>query len=194
MASPAVPRSGADTGAAFAASFAGGEPAASRLRPTAGSTLSRVIESLRASRRMAIQTKRPDPLRQALPQCVTKHVLSQIMAEWWSIEVFHADLSTARQWKDSYAGALIEAALANGARNWAWHEHPAGVVLEVAFRDDAAWEAFRALPAVAAALDAAPDPVNGLIIYRGRGGSSGSRWPRRRAQAERGGDGPDRAH
>ena len=33
---------------------------------------------------------------------------------------------------------------------------------------------------MAAALDAAPDPVNGLIIYRGRGGSSGSRWPRRR--------------
>jgi hypothetical protein len=102
------------------------------------------------------------------------------MAEWWSIEVFHADLSTARQWKDSYEGALIEAALANGALNWAWHEHSTGVVLEVAFRDDVGWEAFRALPAVAAALDAAPDPVNGLIIYRGRGGSSGSRWPRRR--------------
>ena len=102
------------------------------------------------------------------------------MAEWWSIEVFHADLSTARQWKDSYEGALIEAALANGALNWAWHEHSTGVVLEVAFRDDAEWEAFRSLPAVAAALDAAPDPVNGLIIYRGRGGSSGSRWPRRR--------------
>ncbi len=101
------------------------------------------------------------------------------MAEWWSIEVFHADLS-ARQWKDSYERTLIEAALANGALDWAWHEHRTGVVLEVAFRDDAGWEAFRALPAVAAALDAAPDPVNGLIIYRGRGGASGSRWPRRR--------------
>ena len=101
------------------------------------------------------------------------------MAEWWSIEVFHADQS-ARRWKDSYEQALIEAALANGALDWAWHEHRTGVVLELAFRDDAGWEAFRALPAVAAALDAAPDPVNGLIIYRGRGGASGSRWPRRR--------------
>ncbi len=101
------------------------------------------------------------------------------MAEWWSIEVFHADLS-ARRWKDSYEGALIEAALSNGALDWAWHEHRTGVVLEVSFRDDAAWEAFRALPAVRAALDAAPDPVNGLIVYRGRGGTSGARWPRRR--------------
>ena len=101
------------------------------------------------------------------------------MAEWWSIEVFHADQS-ARRWKDSYEDALIEAALANGALNWAWHEHRTGVVLEVEFGDDAAWEAYRNLPAVRAALDAAPDPVNGLIVYRGRGGASGSRWPRRR--------------
>ena len=57
------------------------------------------------------------------------------MAEWWSIEVFHADLS-ARRWKDSYEGALIEAALANGAQDWAWHEHRTGVVLEVQFRDE----------------------------------------------------------
>ena len=100
------------------------------------------------------------------------------MAEWWSIEVFHADLS-ARRWKDSYEDALIEAALAHGVRDWAWHEHRTGVVLEVQFDDDAAWEAFRALPAVRAALDAAPDPVNGLIVYRGRGGGSGPRKPRK---------------
>ncbi|HWG12730.1 MAG TPA: hypothetical protein VG268_05590 [Streptosporangiaceae bacterium] len=101
------------------------------------------------------------------------------MAEWWSIEVFHADQS-ARRWKDSYEDALLEAAVANGVLNWAWHEHRTGVVLELEFRDDAAWDAYRALPAVGAALDAAPDPVNGLIVYRGRGGASGSRWPRRR--------------
>ena len=101
------------------------------------------------------------------------------MAEWWSIEVFHADLP-ARRWKDSYEDALIEAALANGVLEWEWHEHRTGVVLELKFHDDAAWDAFRALPAVRAALDAAPDPVNGLIIYRGRGGSSGARSPRRR--------------
>jgi quinol monooxygenase YgiN len=101
------------------------------------------------------------------------------MAEWWSIEVFHADQS-ARRWKDSYEDALLEAAVANGVLNWVWHEHRTGVVLELEFRDDEAWEAYRALPAVQAALDAAPDPVNGLIVYRGRGGASGSRWPRRR--------------
>ena len=101
------------------------------------------------------------------------------MAEWWSIEVFHADQS-ARQWRSSYEDALIEAAVARGALNWLWHEHRTGLVLELEFPDDAAWEAYRNLPAVQAALDAAPDPVNGLIVYRGRGGASGSRWPRRR--------------
>lgn len=100
------------------------------------------------------------------------------MAEWWSIEVFHADLS-ARRWKDAYEQALIEAAVTNGAVDWAWHEHRTGVVLEVAFEDESRWEAFRNLPAVRGALDAAPDPVNGLIVYRGRGGAAGSRKPRR---------------
>jgi hypothetical protein len=32
---------------------------------------------------------------------------------------------------------------------------------------------------VRAALDAVPDPVNGLLIYPGRGGSSGRVQPRR---------------
>src|ERR1700753_331007 len=108
------------------------------------------------------------------------------MAEWGSIEVFHADQS-ARRWKDSYSGALIEAALAHGVGDWAWHEHRTGGVLEVQFGDDAAWEAFRALPAVRAALDAAPDPVNGLIVYKGRGGTAGfPRAPRGGAHAEGG--------
>jgi hypothetical protein len=53
------------------------------------------------------------------------------------------------------------------------------VVLEVAFPDEARWEAFRDLPATRAALDAVPDPVNGLLVHRGRGGSSGARSPRR---------------
>jgi hypothetical protein len=39
--------------------------------------------------------------------------------------------------------------------------------------------AFRALPVVRAALDAVPDTVNGLLIYRGRGGGAGAREPRR---------------
>ena len=51
--------------------------------------------------------------------------------------------------------------------------------LEVAFRDADNWVTFRHLPAVTAALDAVPDPVNGLMIYQGRGGSSASSDPRR---------------
>ena len=41
------------------------------------------------------------------------------------------------------------------------------------------WELFRELPAVRSALEGAPDPVNGLIVYRGRGGGSGPRKPRK---------------
>ena len=55
---------------------------------------------------------------------------------------------------------------------------PVGVVFEVAFPDEAQWAAFRALPGVRAALDAVPDPVNGLLIYRGR---AAARVPPRRA-------------
>jgi hypothetical protein len=101
------------------------------------------------------------------------------VSEWWSIEVFDAAELPARQWKDSYSGSLIEAALTNGALYWEWHEHRYGVVFEVLFDSGAQWESFRALPAVRAALDAAPDPVNGLLVYRGRGGGSGPRKPRR---------------
>ena len=36
----------------------------------------------------------------------------------------------------------------------------------------------RRLPAVRAALDGVPDPVNGLLVYRGRGGGAGDRRPR----------------
>ena len=34
-----------------------------------------------------------------------------------------------------------------------------------------------------AALDAVPDPINGLMIYPGRGGSSGARVPQPAARA-----------
>jgi hypothetical protein len=98
--------------------------------------------------------------------------------EWWSIEVFHGRVSAAR-WKDAHGSLLVEAALTNGAVDWAWHEHPWGVVLEVAFLDEWRWEFFYELPAVQAALDAAPDPVKGLLVHRGRGGTAGTRLPRR---------------
>jgi hypothetical protein len=101
------------------------------------------------------------------------------VSDWWSIEVFDAEQRPSRRWKDSYQDELAEAAVTNGADYWEWHEHRYGVVFEVLFSSDAQWEAFRALPAVRAALDGAPDPVNGLIVYRGRGGGSGPRKPRR---------------
>jgi hypothetical protein len=98
--------------------------------------------------------------------------------EWWSIEVFNGRFSAAR-WKDAHGEALVEAALTNGAVDWAWHEYRWGVVLEVAFAHELQWERFYGLPAVQAALDATPDPVKGLVVHRGRGGSSGTRLPRR---------------
>jgi hypothetical protein len=101
------------------------------------------------------------------------------VSEWWSIEVFDATELPARRWRDAYEDTLIEAAVTHGARYWEWHEHRYGVVFEVLFDSDEQWEAFRALPAVRSALDGAPDPVNGLIIYRGRGGGAGPRKPRR---------------
>jgi hypothetical protein len=53
------------------------------------------------------------------------------------------------------------------------------VVFEVLFDTGGQWEAFCGLPVVRAALDAVPDPVSGLLIYRGRGGGAGAREPRR---------------
>jgi hypothetical protein len=40
---------------------------------------------------------------------------------------------------------------------------------EVLFKAEQQWQAFRDLPTVRVALDAVPDPVSGLLIYRGRG-------------------------
>ena len=100
------------------------------------------------------------------------------MAEWWSIEVLHGEVSAFR-WQEQHDSALIEAALTNGVRDGAWHADRWGVVFEVLFGTEEQWEAFRGLPVVRAALDAVPDPVNGLLIYRGRGGGAGARQPRR---------------
>src|ERR1700733_15408087 len=100
------------------------------------------------------------------------------MAEWWSIEVLHGEVSAFR-WQEQHDSALIEAALTNGVRDGTWHADRWGVVFEVLFDTEDRWEAFRGLPVVRAALDAVPDPVNGLLIYRGRGGSSAAGKPRK---------------
>ena len=96
---------------------------------------------------------------------------------WWSVEV-RDGTSSARSWRDAHASALIEAAITNAAWEWHWADLAWGVVFEIAFRNDDSWQRFRRLPAIVAALDAVPDPVNGLYVYPGRGGSAGAGRPR----------------
>jgi hypothetical protein len=100
------------------------------------------------------------------------------MGEWFSIEVLHGPVPTI-SWIDAYGDELVTAAFGEGATDWTTHRHPWGVVLEIDFPDESAFERYRLLPVVVAALDNVPDPVNGLLIHRGRGGSSGSRHPNR---------------
>src|SRR5947208_14555508 len=97
---------------------------------------------------------------------------------WFSIEVFDGS-SSASLWADAWGDALVEAAFGFGATDWAWHRNTWGVVLELEFEDEDRFERYRELVAVKAALDAVPDPVSGLIVYRGRGGSAGRVNPRR---------------
>jgi hypothetical protein len=101
------------------------------------------------------------------------------MAEWWSIEVFSGDKLPASAWRYAYEDELTEAAITNGALYYEWHDSQYGVIFEVLFANDEQWESFRSLAGVRAALDGVPDPVNGLIIYRGRGGAAGSPEPRK---------------
>lgn len=95
-----------------------------------------------------------------------------------SIEVLDGPFA-ARLWSDAHGDTLIETALSHGARDWRWHRMRWGVVLELRFADEDAWQRFRANPAVIAALDAVPDGVSGLLIYRGWGGGSSAREPKR---------------
>jgi hypothetical protein len=95
-----------------------------------------------------------------------------------SIEVFDGAFG-GQSWADAHGDSLIEAALAHGATEWNWDRLRWGVVLELSFVDEQSWERFRFHPSVQAALDAVPDPISGLIIYKGRGGSSGASRPRR---------------
>ena len=100
------------------------------------------------------------------------------MSAWYSIEVFDGS-TPASLWAEAYQDGLIESAFAHGAKDWSWHRHTWGVVFELRFEDEEAWESYMTLPNVIAALDAVPDPVTGIIVYKGRGGSSGSPFPRR---------------
>jgi hypothetical protein len=100
------------------------------------------------------------------------------MAEWLTVEVFDADVP-ATWWRSSHEDALIEAAVTNGASAWEWHDTRWGVVLELLFGTEEQLERFRGLPVVLAALDAVPDRLRGVLVYRGRGGGAGAAVPRR---------------
>ena len=131
---------------------------------------------------------RPPTLRQdqlgAEPRNPGARRTISTMAEWWSIEVLHGGFSAFR-WQEQHDSALIEAALTNGAVDGAWHADRWGVVFEICFGNEERRETFRSLPAVRAALDGVPDPVNGLFIYRGRGGAAGDRKPAQPRPAKR---------
>jgi hypothetical protein len=97
---------------------------------------------------------------------------------WWSIEVLNGPFSADR-WRDSHGRALFEAAVTHGALDWSWVPTTWGLVLEIEFPNAETWSAFRRLPGVQAALDAVPDPIRGLFVFPGRGGSEGALLPRR---------------
>jgi hypothetical protein len=99
--------------------------------------------------------------------------------DFWTVEVADAEREPARRWQDAYGKQLLEAALTHGAKDWAWVQCSWGVLLELGFEDEQDWLRWRATVAVRAALDAVPDPVNGIFVYSGRGGSSGAGVPRR---------------
>jgi hypothetical protein len=106
--------------------------------------------------------------------------------EWVTLEVFDSD-AAAWSWRDQHADLLVEVVIGLGAVYWQWHEHRYGVAFEVLLPDDDAVAAFRTSAAVTAAVERAPDPAEGVLIYRGRGGGAGSGVPRRPRPAPRSG-------
>ncbi|MBR7835418.1 hypothetical protein KDL01_19240 [Actinospica durhamensis] len=104
------------------------------------------------------------------------------MDEWWSIEIFGNGLEIST-WVRTRGRDVIRTALEYGASDWQWHAGSWGVVVEFCFgestRVGGGWTAFMDSPLVKAALDAVPDPINGLIYYPGRGGTALASVPRR---------------
>jgi hypothetical protein len=100
-----------------------------------------------------------------------------LLMEFWTIEVADGPSWSATGWRRSHGERLVEAALTHGAKEWNWVIRDWGVLVEISFTDENEWLRFRGTPAVRAALDAAPDPIHGLWIYSGRGGSSPATVP-----------------
>jgi hypothetical protein len=100
------------------------------------------------------------------------------VAEWFSIEVLDGRF-TARSWGEAWGDALVQAAFSQGLSDWNWFQFSWGTILELELPDEDAWAKFRDLSVVKVALDSVPDPVNGLMVHRGRGDSSPAGQPRR---------------
>ena len=98
--------------------------------------------------------------------------------DWLTIEVFDGATS-AVAWEQAWHDRLVETAVTGGAVFWDEHAHSWGVVLEFTFDDERRRDAFRQAPVLLAALDAAPDPVTGVLVYPHRGGGDGIRQPLR---------------
>jgi len=100
------------------------------------------------------------------------------MACWMSIEIFNGAFG-AHMWADAHGDALIETALSTGAIDWELKRTAWGVVFEVAFPTEAGWQHYKLTDAFRNALQTAPDPYRGVLIYRGRSLDSGNASPRK---------------
>jgi hypothetical protein len=106
--------------------------------------------------------------------------LGTVMSVWMSIEIFNGAYA-AQLWADNHVDSFIEAAIVHGAIDWDRKKTAWGVAIEVEFESEAAWKQFRTAEAVRTLLDNAPDPRNGVLIYRGRSldGGSTARRPKK---------------
>lgn len=95
-----------------------------------------------------------------------------------ALEIFDGPFS-ASSWQHAYGDALTTAAMSWSGLDWEWRHRTWGLIFLVAFPSEAEYDEWRKMPVVIAALDAVPDPVNGLVFHRGWGGTSGSGEPRR---------------
>ncbi len=95
-----------------------------------------------------------------------------------SIEVFNGPFA-ASLWADAHNDPLVETAVTFGATDWELKRTAWGVVFEVAFKTETYWELYKDSEAVRNALQTAPEPETGVLIYRGRSLDTGNHKPRK---------------
>jgi hypothetical protein len=95
-----------------------------------------------------------------------------------AIEILDAAFP-ASSWQRAWGDQLTTSAMSWSGLDWEWRHRTWGLIFLVAFPSQAEYEEWRKMPVVIAALDAVPDPVNGLVFHRGWGGTSGSGEPRK---------------